>query len=261
MKKDDSEQPWQHLKSARQAKKLRQKDLAEACGVSRSAVSLWERSLEDGGNPPSLENANVLSQLLGIPIDSIYGASMVTSKHDEEFNVTAINQIVALLDQHRGKKRRAPYGTSSNKLVQKLHEYFQTHVPLVPWSQLPEYANHNRRKHIAAHADMVPCPVKWTKDMVAVRVIDDSMTSTATKSYPKGSTVFVDLSRSRDAIPNSRVLAATLTTKGNPKPAVCFREYAEDDDGAYLRALNHKYKSIRASFDVVGVVVGKFEHD
>ena len=57
------------IKEIRQAKQIRQIDLAKALGVSQSTLSTWE----SGRYEPDLSTLNKLADFFGVPIDYILG--------------------------------------------------------------------------------------------------------------------------------------------------------------------------------------------
>ena len=52
-------------------KRFKAKDIADACGVTPSAVSHWKK----GMCMPSLENLKKIAQLMEVTIDELIGAS------------------------------------------------------------------------------------------------------------------------------------------------------------------------------------------
>lgn len=65
MKKDDNMQLGEKLASIRKEKKLSQTAVAEAVGISRDAISKYER----GDIVPSVENARKIAEVLGVSLD------------------------------------------------------------------------------------------------------------------------------------------------------------------------------------------------
>jgi len=65
----------------RKAKKLSQSDMAEAVGVSRDAISKYERD----DIVPSVENARRIAQVLGVSLDYL-----VSDKEEQEVIDTAM---------------------------------------------------------------------------------------------------------------------------------------------------------------------------
>ena len=66
MKKLDPKVFGQRLREARLSKGWTQQALAEALGVTREAIAIWE-----GGGTPTMKNACALANVLHVTIDSL----------------------------------------------------------------------------------------------------------------------------------------------------------------------------------------------
>lgn len=60
---------WQRLRAARQASGLTQQVIADACGVSRTAVALWTSQDPDTRTTPSIPHLRSFAELTGVPMD------------------------------------------------------------------------------------------------------------------------------------------------------------------------------------------------
>lgn len=63
---------WQRIRAARNWAKLSQQVVADACGVSRAAVALWESEDADKRTAPRHENIKAISRLTGAPIGWLF---------------------------------------------------------------------------------------------------------------------------------------------------------------------------------------------
>tara|TARA_R110000868_G_scaffold392875_1_gene663692 strand:+ start:8510 stop:9172 length:663 start_codon:yes stop_codon:yes gene_type:complete len=116
-------------------------------------------------------------------------------------------------------------------------------VPLIEWHQLHDvpHARDNARTK-------VPTCIPVSSKAFALRVNDDSMVcSDGNKtSLHRNDILIIDPSKS--ASDNNFVLARI--------PQTAIRQFVSDDNGGYLKALNHKYESVTCDFEhkAIGVV-------
>ena len=64
------------IKELRNKKGLTQVELAKLCGVHQTAVSQWEKGRTD----PDKESMKILSEIFGVPVDTIMGLSSANNK-------------------------------------------------------------------------------------------------------------------------------------------------------------------------------------
>ena len=255
--------PWQRIREARKAKKLKQYELAAACGVTPMSVSLWEKDPENGGNTPSHHHATLLSQILGIPVDDvrppthIYDELVAETQELHELEQAWRESLIDSLKDERVTKGAGQRDDTTIRTIRAIHNLLRTHVHLVPWDDLAAYANHNSRKQVIQRSELIGCPLPWKKSLFAFRVSDSSMSRSSGANYPKDCIVFVDRARAEDSQIGDRVLALCIDpAKPAKNPATLFREYAHDTNGVYLRALNRKLKDYRGRFQILGKIVG-----
>ena len=60
---------WQRLRAARQAAGITQQVVADACGVSRTAVALWTSQDPETRTNPSLAHMRSFAEITGVPLD------------------------------------------------------------------------------------------------------------------------------------------------------------------------------------------------
>lgn len=66
----------QRMKQAREAKELKQNELAKAVGVTPTTISAYEKSDDEGnGKKPTLENAQAIAEKLDVSLDWLCGMS------------------------------------------------------------------------------------------------------------------------------------------------------------------------------------------
>lgn len=66
----------QRMKQAREAKELKQNELAKAVGVTPTTISAYEKSDDEGnGKKPTLENAQAIAEKLEVSLDWLCGMS------------------------------------------------------------------------------------------------------------------------------------------------------------------------------------------
>ena len=91
------------LQEIRKQNKLSQETLAEKLGVSRQAISKWER----GESAPDTENLIALSRIYGVSIDELLGNKKSAPPESGADNL--INQIYKDLNDH-GRAELERYG-------------------------------------------------------------------------------------------------------------------------------------------------------
>lgn len=95
----------QRIRKARENKSLTQEQLAEYVGVSRTAVSKWEKEESE----PSLAHLTVLSELLGTTTDNLLGLqapqTMVYSLSEE--TMEALNRFIEAILKNEIRKENS----------------------------------------------------------------------------------------------------------------------------------------------------------
>ena len=70
---------WQRLRAARKAAKVTQQKIADACGVSREAVSQWESPDPAKRSQASLDRLRVYARVCGVSLESLLGVNPATA--------------------------------------------------------------------------------------------------------------------------------------------------------------------------------------
>jgi SOS-response transcriptional repressor LexA len=125
-------------------------------------------------------------------------------------------------------------------------------VPMIGFSQVKSWTE---SKPVEIKEYMPECPVKHTDRTFALRVVNDSMTSTfpGMRSYPIGSVIYVD--------PGVEVKSGCRVIVGAKESSDSrFREYLEDGEQRYLKPLNQQYPTQEMTEDsiIYGVVIGMY---
>lgn len=81
----------------RKQKKLSQKDLAERLGVKHNTISSWE----NGTNSVDIESLFLISEILGIPINELYGVERKSSKSLPENEKLLVERYQSLDDKSK----------------------------------------------------------------------------------------------------------------------------------------------------------------
>ena len=77
------------IKQERLRQGLTQEAVAEAIGVSRTAVSKWE----SGGSEPTIQNLVALSRLFDVGVDSLLGVEKQQYSQHPEFTPEAMDYL------------------------------------------------------------------------------------------------------------------------------------------------------------------------
>lgn len=102
----------------------------------------------------------------------------------------------------------------------------------------------------------IHCPDNHGPRTYALRVDGDSMTAQFGKSYPHGSTIYVDPDKTDGIASGDRVIALL---EGSDE--VVFKQYVEDGTQRFLRSLNPSWPPTTGKFKLIGKVIGKYEKD
>ena len=91
MKVDNADmETWQRLRAARTAAKKTQQQIADACGLTREAVSLWESPDPAKRNQISLGRLRVYAKVCGVSLESLL------DERDENVKVESASHSVSL---------------------------------------------------------------------------------------------------------------------------------------------------------------------
>ncbi len=93
------------LRARRDELGLTQDEVADACHTKRQAIE----ALENGRvKRPSVDMANLLAEVLKLPVTSILAAEGYAVQRDEEFMRAVLAEDSQVLDQIRGILRQVP---------------------------------------------------------------------------------------------------------------------------------------------------------
>lgn len=99
------------LKEAREAKGIKQKDLAERIGVSYQTISAYEKSDAAGKvKNPTLENAVSIAKELGVSLDWLYGLEEQKSPSEKYKTLGDIVRTIVEISQQTDISIRLEYG-------------------------------------------------------------------------------------------------------------------------------------------------------
>ena len=215
------------IKQARKAKKLNQEEVANACGISRAAVSLWESQTQKPA-VPSPDNLLVVAKLLNTTIDWI---------------LTGQKSLVVNED------RPIYHDVTSGPVTKGL-------VPLISWVQAGAWHDAETPSDLEDPERLLPCVANHGPQTYALRVSGDSMTAQHGKSYPSGCVIYVDPDQAGAVTSGDRVIA-----KINGDSKVTFKQYIDDAGVKFLKPLNPQYPTIHDPFRIIGKIIGKWEDE
>ena len=213
---------------------LTQHELGKAAGVTKSAVSQWEK----GSSIPGRDALLSLQNTFRINPDwVITGQGPMRASEGE-----ATAELPAVRVSGQGNVSEAPAQVGRP-------------VPLISWVQAGDWSEAVDHLQPGDAEEWLPSPVRVGPHAFALRVEGDSMTSPYPgRSYPPGTIIYVD----PDIAPTpGKPVVAKLTDTNE----VTFKIYVEEASGKkYLRPLNPQYPVIEidANCEIVGVVVGSW---
>jgi len=140
---------WQRIKAAREFAGLTQKDLAEVCGVSRPAVSLWERSVDRDGVSPLVKNVHLIASACGVPVDFLlndrYSTGDVLRLGDRSRTLLAIGPE-KVLEQAKNNRIGAQDGVLASETQHDLARRKQSFLGAVEFGLGDGTSGHFNRK-------------------------------------------------------------------------------------------------------------------
>ena len=114
------------IREIRQAKGIRQTDLANILGVSQSTLSTWE----NGRYEPDFSSLNKLADYFQVPVDHILGREadvQFALYGDKEIDGDVYDEIAAFAKYAKNRKKKAP-----SKDEAELQEFMQLYEQLSP---------------------------------------------------------------------------------------------------------------------------------
>jgi len=199
-----------------------QTELARYCGIKTPSVSNWFNGRTKELTGPNLINAAKYLQVSAEWLGSGKGR-MVPEKNPPSFVDVDIAEI-----EHSRK------------------------VPLISWVQAGEWCE-AVDPFLPGEADQwLSCPVPHSEYTYALTVNGDSMTAQTVgiRSYPEGSTIFVDPLK-RNPVNGDRVIACLDGTN-----EVTFKIFKNEDGRTWLEPINTRHDPIKDPFKVIGTVIG-----
>lgn len=126
-------------------------------------------------------------------------------------------------------------------------------VPLISYVKAGEFDPASDPLEPGDAMDWLPCPTSHSVHTFALSVRGDSMTAPFGKSYPDGSIIFIDPEQKTPE--NGQRIIAKLSGTDE----VTFKKFVHEDGRSWLQPLNPQHPMITAPFEVIGVVIGKWE--
>ncbi|RZO82998.1 MAG: hypothetical protein EVA65_15765 [Oceanococcus sp.] len=124
-------------------------------------------------------------------------------------------------------------------------------VPVISWVAAGAFDEANDPHAVGDAETWLPCPKKsFGPHTYALRVRGDSMTSPHGRTYPEGSTIFVDPDL-RSPANGERIIAKLEGTD-----EVTFKAFQQDAGRVWLKPLNPQHPPIMEPFKVLGTVIG-----
>lgn len=128
-----------------------------------------------------------------------------------------------------------------------------TDVPVIDFASVGVVLTDKTASPAMMASDWIVCPVNHGPRAFAYRVEDDSMTAPGgPKTYPAGCYVYVDPDVTEPR--HDRPILAKLQSG-----EILLANYMAQAGRVWLRLLNQAYPPITESFEVCGVVIGKWE--
>jgi SOS-response transcriptional repressor LexA len=224
--------------------------IAAACGVSDQAITGWQKTgkVDHAHMPAIAKICRVRLQWL------------MTGEGEKEINSL---EDLALAHNHTNDPsesvyRQDVYIPSKGYLTSDDIELLTrktTKVPVISWIQAGDFCESPDLFNPGDSDEWLPCPSRHSKGTYALRVKNDSMTSSVPgeRSYPHGTIIFVDPERAYTV--GSRVVARLPGTS-----EATFKIYTEDAGQSYLMPINSKYPPIpiQEGTIICGVVIGSY---
>lgn len=132
---------------------------------------------------------------------------------------------------------------------------FTGEVPVISWVQAGAWQDIADTFDAEDAERYLPIFRGHSSKTYALKVRGDSMTSAYGKSYPAGCYVIVDPEK-RCPVNGDRIIAITPGSK-----EATFKVYKDEDGRRWLAPLNHMHPVINEPFEVLGLVIGKWEDE
>ena len=124
--------------------------------------------------------------------------------------------------------------------------------PLISWVQAGDWTDIGRHFQLGDAEDLLPCPVRCSKDTFVLRVRGESMEP----KFHDGDLIFVDPQVSPDS-------GKYVVVRIEDSHEAMFKQLIVEGDHQYLKALNpdwpHRIIEVNANATICGVVVFKGE--
>jgi SOS-response transcriptional repressor LexA len=224
--------------AARKFARMTQKQAEAASGIKQSNISKIERG--DTSRP-----AGLLALARAYRIDPHWlDTGDGTAPWDEAAANVANEPIARYTVKRTSTAVQIGAGTPGN-------------VPLISWDQAGIWGAAAADSKLRGEPERwLPCIAGHSAGSYALRVRGDSMTppNGSAKTYPANAIIFVDPER---APRNGERIVARLHAGGE----VTFKVFKEEDGRRWLLPLNPTHEPIRAAFEVLGTVIGKWEDE
>lgn len=129
------------------------------------------------------------------------------------------------------------------------------HVPLISWVQAGAWSEAVDLYAPGDAEDWVACAASHGPRTFALRVHGDSMTSPHGLSVPAGNLIYVDPDQ-RGHVSSGSLVVARLCGSDE----VTFKRFVRDAGRCFLQPLNPHYPPIYDEFEIIGLVIGAFQH-
>lgn len=225
-------------------------DLAKKVGVSHVTIGKWEDLASGDLVKISHENMVKLADALNRPAEWIQNGGYIPPVGTVNFALGRRRR--PLEDPFPSEVREVDYlapslwGDGEPDYSQSLRV-----VPVISWVAAGAFDEAHDPHAVGDAETWLPCPKKsFGPHTYALRVRGDSMTSPHGRTYPEGSTIFVDPDL-RSPANGERIIAKLEGTD-----EVTFKCFQQDAGRVWLKPLNPQHPPIMEPFKVLGTVIG-----